>query len=322
MTTLTIATRKSPLALWQAEFVKAKLQALHPELTVKLLPMSTKGDRILDSPLAAIGGKGLFVKELEQALLSGEADLAVHSLKDVPAELPEGLALPIQLQREDPSDALVSNRFASLAELPAGAKVGTSSLRRRCQLLATRPDLEILDCRGNVGSRLGKLEAGEYDAIMLASAGLVRLELESRIAERLATSTCLPAIGQGILGLETRIDDADTLRWLAPLHHAESADRAAAERGLNSGLAGGCQAPVAGHALIDGETLTIQGLVGNLSGTVILRDQISGPRSTARQLGLMLAQRLCDAGAIELLAELGVEAGLSVSPEVGSAPAR
>lgn len=313
MTTLTIATRKSPLALWQAEFVQAELQSLHPELTVKLLPMSTKGDRVLDSPLAAIGGKGLFVKELEHALLSGEADFAVHSLKDVPAELPEGLALPIQMEREDPSDALVSNRYSSLSQLPQGAKVGTSSLRRRCQLLAERPDLEILDCRGNVGTRLGKLEAGEYDAIMLASAGLVRLEMADRIAERLPTELCLPAIGQGILGLETRENDDETLRWLMPLHHQESADRAAAERGLNSGLAGGCQAPVAGHAMVSGNTLTIRGLVGNLSGTNILRDEISGPRDQAHELGMQLAQQLCDAGAVEILAELGVQAGLTAS---------
>jgi len=306
---LTIATRNSPLAMWQAEFVQQTLQQAHPNLSVQLLPMTTRGDQLLSSPLSAIGGKGLFVKELEHALLNGEADLAVHSLKDVPAELPPGLALPIKMQREDPTDALVSNQFKCLDDLPLGARVGTSSLRRRCQLLAHRPDLKISDCRGNVNTRLAKLDADQFDAIVLASAGLLRLGMAERIVERLDKTVCLPAIGQGILGLETRLQDDATLRWLEPLHHGETADRAAAERGLNSGLAGGCQAPVAGHATVSDDSLTLRGLVGNLSGTVLLRDEISGPRADSFALGLQLAKRLADAGGREILAELGVQTG-------------
>ena len=224
MTILRIATRKSKLALWQAHFIKAELQRFHPGLTVELLGMTTKGDKILDVPLAKVGGKGLFVKELEQAMLEGRADIAVHSMKDVPMEFPEGLGLAVICAREDPTDAFVSNHFNYLEELPKGAKVGTSSLRRQLQIKALRPDLQLLDLRGNVNTRLAKLDAGEYDAIILASAGLMRLDFHHRIQSRLTDAQCLPAGGQGAVGVECRLEDAATKALLAPLHHKDSAD--------------------------------------------------------------------------------------------------
>jgi hydroxymethylbilane synthase len=296
-----IATRKSPLALWQAEHVRERLRAAHPGLEVELVSMSTRGDRVLDSPLAKIGGKGLFVKELEQGMLAGDADIAVHSMKDVPVEFPEGLGIGAILEREDPHDAFVSNRFDALAALPEAAVVGTSSLRRQCQLRAVRPDLDIRDLRGNVGTRLGKLDNGDYDAIVLACAGLKRLGLAGRIAKSIDADTMLPAIGQGIIGIETRLDDARVRELLAPLHDADTAVRLAAERSLNATLAGGCQAPVAGHAVLDGGELRLRGLVGWPDGSDIVRGEISGQADDAEALGRTLAEDLLARGARPIL---------------------
>ena len=301
---LRIATRKSPLALWQAEHVRARLQQLHPGLLVELLTMSTQGDRVLDSPLAKIGGKGLFVKELEQGMLAGKADIAVHSMKDVPAELPAGLEIGAILEREDPRDAFVSNRFNALAELPQGARVGTSSLRRQCQLRAVRPDLEILDLRGNVNTRLAKLDAGDYDAIVLASAGLKRLGMAERITRALEPEDMLPAIAQGVIGIECRSDDATVKTLIEPLNHAETGLRTQAERAMNAALAGGCQAPVAGFSTITGDSIALRGLVGWPNGSAIIRGEISGLAAQAAVLGEQLAQELLQRGARPILDEL------------------
>jgi len=301
---LRIATRKSPLALWQAEHVRTRLQALHAGLRVELLTMSTKGDRILDSPLAKIGGKGLFVKELEQGMLEGRADIAVHSMKDVPAELPDGLCIAAILEREDPQDAFVSSQYASIDALPEGARVGTSSLRRQCQLRARRPDLEILDLRGNVGTRLAKLDAGDYDAIILACAGLKRLGLEARITTALAPEVMLPAIAQGVIGIESRCDDERVKALIEPLHHAVTGQRTQAERAMNATLAGGCQAPVAGYSVIGSAGIEMRGLVGRPDGTEIIRGDISGPAQDAAALGKQLAEELLSRGAGQILDEL------------------
>jgi hydroxymethylbilane synthase len=298
---LRIATRKSPLALWQAEHVSDRLRAAHPGLEVELVTMSTTGDRVLDSPLAKIGGKGLFVKELEQGMLAGDADIAVHSMKDVPVEFPEGLGIGAILEREDPHDAFVSNRFDAVAALPEAAVVGTSSLRRQCQLRAVRPDLDIRDLRGNVGTRLGKLDNGDYDAIVLACAGLKRLGLADRIALSIDADTMLPAIGQGIIGIETRLDDARVRELLAPLHDADTAVRLVAERSLNATLAGGCQAPVAGHAVLEGGELRLRGLVGWPDGSDIVRGEVSGQADDAEALGRTLAEDLLARGARPIL---------------------
>ena len=301
---LCIATRKSPLALWQAEHVRSRLMALHAGLQVELLTMSTQGDRILDSPLAKIGGKGLFVKELEQGMLEGRADIAVHSMKDVPAELPAGLCIGAILEREDPQDAFVANAFASLDALPDGARVGTSSLRRQCQLRARRPDLKILDLRGNVGTRLGKLDAGDYDAIVLACAGLKRLGLEMRITAALLPEVMLPAIAQGVIGIECRCDDDRVKALIEPLNHAETLQRTQAERAMNATLAGGCQAPVAGYSVIGANGIEMRGLVGRADGSEIIRADISGPVQQAAALGKQLADDLLSRGARPILDEL------------------
>lgn len=304
MKTLKIATRQSPLALWQAEHIRARLEILHPNLQVELVKFVTQGDKILDTPLAKIGGKGLFVKELEAALLDGRADLAVHSMKDVPMHLPEGLALAVTCEREDPHDAFVSNDYACFADLPHGAKVGTSSLRRKCQILQARPDLEILDLRGNVGTRLSKLDAGQYDAIILASAGLKRLELFTRIRHTLDIETSLPAVGQGALGLECRDADAEVLALIAPLMHQETDVCVRAERAFNAYLEGGCQVPIAGYATLQAGELTLQGRVGSVDGKVLLKAQVQGTPAQAEQLGVALAQDLLAQGAGELLKAL------------------
>ncbi|QFU21123.1 hydroxymethylbilane synthase [Shewanella eurypsychrophilus] len=296
-----IATRKSPLALWQAEFVKAELEKFHADLTVELLPMSTKGDIILDTPLAKVGGKGLFVKELEVAMLEDRADIAVHSMKDVPVDFPEGLGLEIICEREDPRDAFVSNSYKSISDLPQGAIVGTSSLRRQCQIRGLRPDLEIRDLRGNVGTRLGKLDAGNYDAIILAAAGLKRLKLEERITSFISTEDSLPANGQGAVGIECRIDDARVKALLAPLEHTETRYRVIAERAMNTHLEGGCQVPIGAYAEIDGDTLTLRGLVGNPDGSKILVGTTVGPKTDAKELGIALAKDLLNKGAKEIL---------------------
>jgi hydroxymethylbilane synthase len=301
MTILRIATRKSKLALWQAHFIKAELQRFHPGLTVELLGITTKGDKILDVPLAKVGGKGLFVKELEQAMLEGRADIAVHSMKDVPMEFPEGLGLAVICAREDPTDAFVSNHFNYLEELPKGAKVGTSSLRRQLQIKALRPDLQLLDLRGNVNTRLAKLDAGEYDAIILASAGLMRLDFHHRIQSRLTDAQCLPAGGQGAVGVECRLEDAATKALLAPLHHKDSADRVMAERALNKRLEGGCQVPIACFAELEGDQLWLRGLVGEIDGSRVLTTEIRGPRADAETLGIAAAEDLLRQGAGEIL---------------------
>lgn len=303
---LRIATRKSPLALWQAEFIRAELQRLHAGLVVELVTFTTQGDKILDTPLAKIGGKGLFVKELEVALLDGRADIAVHSMKDVPMDFPEGLALIAIGEREDPRDAFVSNAYASLDALPQGAVVGTSSLRRQCQLRHIRPDLVIKDLRGNVNTRLAKLDAGEYSALILASAGLIRLGFEARIRCHLAAEISLPAVGQGALGIEARVGDARVAQLIAPLNHAASAARVSAERAMNRALQGGCQVPIAGYAELQhshqGEQLHLRALVGSVDGRTIIRDEIRGDSAHAEALGHELAQRLLAAGAGDILA--------------------
>jgi hydroxymethylbilane synthase len=303
---LRIATRKSALALWQAEHVAQRLRAAHPGLGVELLPMSTQGDRILDAPLAKIGGKGLFTKELELALTDGRADLAVHSLKDVPVGLPDGLALVAALEREDPRDAFVSVDHADLDALPPGARIGSSSLRRECQLRAHRPDIEVLPLRGNVNTRLAKLEAGEYDAIILAAAGLKRLGLGSWIRSLLDPDQSLPAIGQGTLALEARADDARSAALVAALHHAPSWACAQAERALNARLHGGCQVPIAGHATLVGDTLTLRGLVGHPDGQTVVRARAEGPVSDPVALGTRVAEQLLAQGAGEILRSLGM----------------
>lgn len=297
-----IATRKSPLALWQAEFVKAELERIHTDLVVELLPMSTKGDVILDTPLAKVGGKGLFVKELEVAMLEGRADIAVHSMKDVPVDFPDGLGLQVICEREDPRDAFVSNNFKSLSDLPQGAVVGTSSLRRQCQLRAARPDLVIKDLRGNVGTRLAKLDNGDYDAIILAAAGLIRLKLENRIASFISTEESLPANGQGAVGIECRTDDERVKALLAPLEHLETRYRVLAERAMNTRLEGGCQVPIGAFAEINGDTLTLRGLVGNPDGSEIITGTVSGDKTTAIELGQALADDLLSRGAKPILA--------------------
>lgn len=302
--TLKIATRKSPLALWQAEHVSARLREAHPGLEVELVRMVTQGDKILDTPLAKVGGKGLFVKELEVGLLEGNADIAVHSIKDVPVEFPDGLHMPVILDREDPRDAFVSNTYKSFAELPQGACVGTSSLRRQTQLLAKRPDLIIKDLRGNVGTRLGKLDNGDYDAIILASAGLTRLELSERITEYLDTDISLPAIGQGAIGIECRQNDAEVEQLIAVLNHDDTATRVRAERAMNHRLEGGCQVPIGGHATLNDSALTIRGLVARSDGSEIVSGSVSGHRDEAEKLGIELADDLLSRGAKAILAEL------------------
>lgn len=301
MNLVRIATRRSALALWQANFVKAELEAAHPGLQVELVPMATQGDKILDTPLAKIGGKGLFVKELETAILEGHADIAVHSMKDVPVDFPEGLMLHTICQREDPRDAFVSNTYKQLTDLPQGAVVGTSSLRRQCQLKALRPDLQIKDLRGNVNTRLAKLDAGEFDAIILASAGLIRLGFEARIASFLEVGTSLPANGQGAVGIECRTDDAVVHQLLAPLEHKETRLCVLAERAMNRKLQGGCQVPIGAFAVLEQNELWLRGLVGQLDGSEILRAEIKGEPSQAEQLGAQLAEQLLALGADRIL---------------------
>ena len=299
---LRIATRKSPLALWQAEHVAAALRAAHPGLQVELLGMSTQGDKILDTPLAKIGGKGLFVKELEQGLLAGDADIAVHSMKDVPVELPEGLHLPVIMEREDPRDAFVCDRYASLDALPEGARVGTSSLRRQCQLADRRPDLVIVPLRGNVNTRLRKLDAGEYDAVILAAAGLKRLGFAARIRAYLSPEDSLPAIGQGAVGIECRSADPRVNALIAPLHHPPTAARVRAERAMNHRLHGGCQVPIGGYAVLEqDDSLWLRGLVGTVDGSEVIRAEIRGPVDAAEALGTALAEELLDHGARAIL---------------------
>ena len=304
---LRIATRQSPLALWQANFVKAELEKYHPNLTVELVTMVTKGDVILDTPLAKIGGKGLFVKELELALLEERADIAVHSMKDVPMSFPEGLGLAVICEREDPRDAFVSNHYASLAELPEGAIVGTSSLRRQCQLMAAYSHLTVKSLRGNVGTRLGKLDNGEYDAIILASAGLIRLGMPERIKSFISVEDSLPAAGQGAVGIETRVNDTRVLNYLAKLNHNPTACCVMAERAMNTRLQGGCQVPIGGFATLNGEELELNALVGSLDGSTIIRASGKAHQRDAEQLGISIAEQLLAQGADKILAEVYAE---------------
>lgn len=296
-----IATRKSLLAMWQAEFVKAELERYHPNLTVELVPMVSRGDIILDVPLAKVGGKGLFVKELEHALLNDEADIAVHSMKDIPMEFPEGLGLTVICEREDPRDAWVSNTYESLDALPEGSVVGTSSLRRQSQLLASRPDLEVKFLRGNVQTRLGKLDNGDYDGIILAAAGLIRLELPERIRGFIEPEECLPAGGQGAVGIECRMADSGVIALLKPLHHEKTAQAVLAERAMNRRLEGGCQVPIASYAIHRDGKLWLRGLVAEPDGTKVLEAHITAKPSDGEEMGVELAETLLKAGAGEIL---------------------
>lgn len=302
--TVRIATRESALAVWQAEHVRASLQGVHSGLHVELVPMTTRGDRILDSPLARVGGKGLFVKELEQAMLDGRADIAVHSMKDVPVDFPDGLELAAILVREDPRDAFISDTCMALNELPDGARVGTSSLRRQCQLHNLRPDLELLDLRGNVNTRLAKLDAGNYDAIVLACAGLKRLGFTGRIRQELGPEVILPAIGQGAIGIECRSDDTGVKALIEPLADAPTTVCVRCERAMNTRLMGGCQVPIAGFAELEGRNLALRGLVGSPDGTEIVRGTVEGSPDQPESLGIRLAEELLSAGADRILREL------------------
>ncbi len=303
MKPLRIATRQSPLALWQAEFVRGELLRHHPGLTIELVKMTTQGDRLLGAPLAAAGGKGLFLKELEEGLMDGRADIAVHSMKDVTVELPAGLAIVAICERADPRDALVSNRYATLEALPAGARVGTSSLRRQCQLRHRRPELDIVNLRGNVNSRLKRLDAGDFDAIILAAAGLARLDLEHRIRAPIGPDTSLPAVGQGAVGIEARRDDQHIAALLAPLEHAPTRACVTAERAMNAVLEGGCQVPIGALASLDHDALALKGLVGRTDGSEILYAEAHGSRSDPQAVGTQAAQRLLDQGAAAILAD-------------------
>ena len=301
---ISIATRQSPLALWQAEHVAALLVQAYPDVTTELVMMVTRGDKILDAPLAKVGGKGLFVKELEQGMLEGTADIAVHSMKDVPIEFPDGLHLAAILEREDPTDAFVSNKYASLSELPANARIGTSSLRRECQLKERFPNSEVIPLRGNVNTRLAKLDAGDYDAIILASAGLKRLGMADRITESLDTGISLPAVGQGAIGIECRVDDDEINQMLLALHDAQTGLCVAAERAMNTRLNGGCQVPIAGFAQIQGEKVFMRGLVGNPDGSVLYRAERTVGLEESEAMGRIIAEDLLAQGEDKILQAL------------------
>ncbi|MCP4298567.1 MAG: hydroxymethylbilane synthase [Proteobacteria bacterium] len=304
---LIIATRSSQLALWQANWVKAQVNSLYPGISVELLLIKTTGDKILDTPLAKIGGKGLFVKELEVAILEGKADIAVHSMKDVPTELPEGLEISVITKREEPADAFVSNTFNNFSSLPQKSVVGTSSLRRVAQLQRSRPDLIFKSLRGNVNTRLRKLDEGQFDAIILAAAGLIRLEMEERITERIDFSTSLPAICQGIIGIETRKGDSNSMHLIEHLVHRETSIRAEAERGLLTRLNGGCQVPLAGFATLKGGLLELTGLVASPDGKEFIRKSKTGSLENARKIGIDLAEELLRDGGREILHSVGIE---------------
>ena len=300
---LKIATRKSPLALWQAEFVKSKLVGLYPDLKVELVKMITQGDKILDSPLSKIGGKNLFIKELEMGMMEGRADIAVHSMKDVPYELPEGFEIGAILERENPFDAFVSNNFNTIDDLPIGARVGSCSLRRIVQLKAIRPDLVILDLRGNVNTRLKKLDDGEYDAIILACAGLIRLGFEDRIKQHLNLEQSLPAVGQGALGIEIRVNDHEINELIEPLTHNKTLTEVSAERAMNATLQGGCSVAIGAFAASNGSDLTLNGMVGNVNSGEILKVEECGEVTQPKDLGIKVANKLLSLGARELLIE-------------------
>ncbi len=299
-----IATRQSPLALWQAEHVAYRLTQAFPEYRAELVKMVTQGDKILDAPLAKIGGKGLFVKELEQGMLAGMADIAVHSMKDVPVELPEGLHLAAILTREDPTDAFVSRRYQAFSDLPPNARIGTSSLRRQCQIKKRLPHAQIIPLRGNVNTRLAKLDAGDYDAIILASAGLKRLGMAASITQSLATTISLPAIGQGAIGIECRSDDVEINALVSQLHDNVTGICVAAERAMNARLNGGCQVPIAGFAELREGLLFMRGLVGDPDGSVLYQSECTGPLEQAEALGRSVAEDLLAQGADQILQAL------------------
>ena len=300
---LKIATRKSPLALWQAEFVKSKLEAIYPDLKVELVKMTTQGDQILNSPLSKIGGKSLFIKELEVGIMEGRADIAVHSMKDVPYELPQGFEIGAILERESPFDAFVSNDFNSIQDLPIGAKLGSCSLRRIVQVKAMRPDLEILDLRGNVNTRLKKLDDGEYDAIILACSGLTRLGFDNRIKHDLSPDDSLPAVGQGALGIEIKANDHEISNLIKPLIHQKTQIEVNAERALNTTLQGGCSVAIGAFATSEDSKLTLSGMVGNVDSGEIIRVQENGETSKPIDLGIRAAKKLLSLGARGLLNE-------------------
>lgn len=299
-----IATRESPLAQWQAEFVRTRLQKLYPGLAVELISIRTQGDRILDKPLSEVGGKGLFLKELEQQLLERRADIAVHSMKDVTIELPPGLKLAVILQRADPRDVLITNHFATLSEIPEGARIGTSSLRRQSQLRARRPDLVVTNLRGNVGTRLRKLDDQEYEGIILAAAGISRLLLDHRVREYLSADIMLPAVGQGAIGIETRSDEPELQQILQPLNDSETAIQLTAERAFSGRLYGGCQLPIAAYAVVSANELYLRGLVGSVDGSEIVSGETRGYKRDAEKIGLQLAEDLLQKGADRILQEL------------------
>ncbi len=304
MTTVRVATRKSPLALWQAHYVRDRLRRQHRDVAVELVPMTTKGDRVLDAPLATVGGKGLFLKELEESLLDGRADIAVHSMKDVTVTLPDQLHIPVICERAETLDALVSNRFESLQTLSINARVGTSSLRRQCQLRYAFPSLDIVNLRGNVNTRLAKLDAGEFDAILLAAAGLHRLGMADRITALIDSNVSLPAVGQGAVGIECRRDDERVNELVAPLDHHPTHVRVRAERALNAALEGGCQVPIGGYAELHGQQLWLRGLVGKSDGSVLLHGDAVGPAGEPEALGREVANQLIAQGADKILREL------------------
>ena len=304
MKTLKIATRKSPLALWQAEHVKKRLLETHSDLTVELVSMTTEGDRFLEAPLVAVGGKGLFIKELETALLEGRADIAVHSMKDVTIDLPEELALPVIMQREDTRDVFISNTFDKIEDLPANAILGTSSLRRQSQVKALYPDIEIKDLRGNVGTRLGKLDNGEYDGILLAAAGILRLGMPERITQFLPHELLLPAIGQGAIGIECRAGDDVVENLIAPLNHEETSVCVHTERAFSRRLFGGCQLPIAGQATIDGNEITLNGLIAKTDGSEVIQSKEKGSIDNSDKIGISLAETLLQRGGDKILEAL------------------
>ncbi len=304
MKTLKIATRNSPLALWQAEHVKQQLIDLYSDLDVELVSMTTEGDRFLDAPLVAVGGKGLFIKELEQALLNGAADIAVHSMKDVTIDLPDELAMPVILKREDVRDVFISNNYKHIEDLPDGAVLGTSSLRRQSQVKALRPDIELKDLRGNVGTRLRKLDDGEYDAIMLAAAGIIRLGLKKRITQLIPESVLLPAIGQGAIGIECRAGDTNVHELIAPLNDRKTSLCVETERAFSRRLFGGCQLPIAGQASINGNDINLVGLVARIDGSEVIKSKLSGEIEKCDEIGTTLAESLLERGADKILKEL------------------
>ncbi|WP_457642891.1 hydroxymethylbilane synthase [Persephonella sp.] len=299
-----IGTRKSKLALWQANYVASRLKEHFPQLEVELVKITTKGDKILDVPLAKVGGKGLFVKEIEEAMLRGEIDIAVHSLKDVPTYFPEGLGLVAVTEREDPRDAFLSVKYSSIEDMPEGAVLGTSSLRRKAQILQKRKDIKIEDLRGNVDTRIRKLEEGQYDGIILAYAGLKRLELQDKVKKVFDTDYMIPAVAQGFLGIEARLNDRQTIEIVSVLNHMESEIRARAERAFLKTLEGGCQVPLAGYAEIINGKLKITGFVSDLEGVRVFRDIIEGSTDAPEELGEKLANRLLEMGARKVLEEI------------------